>query len=105
MSSFEFKKNCFICADLCAVVPDPKHPSRWEKNKGILCQTADRGSSKQSFKEVLLQLCNERNDAEADTVRVRLAGAPSDLHAADARYPFFLIEMIMVARSWLFAQG
>ena len=86
MPSFEFKTSCFICGHLCAIVPDERHPERWEKNKGILCKTADRGSGKKSFKEVLLQVCNQRDDADADIVRTRLLGAPSDLHAADARY-------------------
>ena len=64
---------------------DPKNPGRWEKNKGILCKTADRGHGKKSFKEVLLSVCDNRSDVQSDEVRVRLAGASSDLHAADAR--------------------
>lgn len=68
---------------------DPKNPGRWEKNKGILCKTADRGPGKKSFKEVLLSICDKRSDVQSDEVRVRIAGAPSDLHAADARLYFY----------------
>ena len=33
----------------------------------------------------IVQACYERNDLHGDNVRIRLQGAPSDLHAADAR--------------------
>lgn len=82
---FNFKVNCFICGEVCQTVPDPKHPDRWSKNKGILCRTADRGAGKLSFKEVMLDICRQRGDEEADIVRLRLLGATSDLHAAEAR--------------------
>ena len=36
--------------------------------------------------DVLLEVCKKRDDILGDTVMVRLQGAPSDLHAADARY-------------------
>lgn len=61
---------------------------------GVLCKTADRGSAKfedgkevrrKSFKEVILDVCNNRSDEQAERVRVRLEGAPSDLHAVEAR--------------------
>ena len=56
VSMFDFKRNCFICGQSCEVTPDLKNPGRWEKNCGILCQTADRGKSNKSFKEVLLEV-------------------------------------------------
>ena len=37
------------------------------------------------FKEVMLKVSNERCDIQGDAVRIRLEGAPSDLHAAEAR--------------------
>lgn len=40
----------------------------------------------QSLKEEILHKCDERNDKWASEVRLRVAGAVSDLHAADARY-------------------
>ena len=33
----------------------------------------------------IVQACYERNDLHGDNVMIRLQGAPSDLHAADAR--------------------
>ena len=38
------------------------------------------------FKEVLENTCSERVDILADKVLVRIQGAVSDLHAANARY-------------------
>ena len=35
-----------------------------------------------------IQVCDTRDDDLGETVRVRLEGAPTDLHAADARYDF-----------------
>lgn len=69
---------------------DNKHPDRWEKNPGVLCKTANRGkdqfgNARKSFKEVLLETCDNRKDILGDQVRLRLEGAISDLHAADAR--------------------
>ena len=93
-SAFEFRNHCFFCGEKCAVVADPKHPNRFKKNPGVLCRTADRGNAKfddgkevrrKSFKQVILDVCNDRSDEQADMVRVRLEGAPSDLHAAEAR--------------------
>ena len=36
--------------------------------------------------DVLLEVYKKRDDILGDTVMVRLQGAPSDLHAANARY-------------------
>lgn len=92
--SFEFKKACLFCGKDCSIVKDSKNPTRWEKNPGVLCKTANRGkdqfgNERKSFKEVLLEICSKRNDILGDQVRVRLEGAVSDLHAADARYILF----------------
>ena len=94
IEAFEFKTQCFICGKDCAVKADPKNPSRFKKNPGVLCTTADRGSVKfedgrevkrKSFKQVMLDVCNNRSDKLAEEVRVRLEGAPSDLHAVEER--------------------
>ena len=47
-----------------------------------------RGNSwqKSSKEQILLEICNERNDDRANEVRIRLMGATADLHAADAQY-------------------
>ena len=52
--SFDFKKSCFMCGSERIVEPDPKHPSRWNKKKGVLCRAADKGKGKQFFRDVLL---------------------------------------------------
>ena len=62
VQNFDFNTLCFICSEPCAVVPDERHPDRFDKKPGILCRTADRGKSKEgikrkSFKEVLLDVC------------------------------------------------
>ena len=36
----------------------------------MLCRTADRGSGSKTFKESILDKCNERNDEWAGQVRV-----------------------------------
>ncbi len=38
------------------------------------------------FKEVVHKYCDERGDKQANEVRVRVMGATSDLHSADAQY-------------------
>ena len=52
----------------------------------FLCRTTDQGGGKNSFKEVILQVCDERDDEQAVSVRFRIQGSSSDLHAAEARY-------------------
>jgi hypothetical protein len=42
--------------------------------------------TKKPFREVPLEICRERGNQWANDVQVRLEGALSDLHAADARY-------------------
>ena len=53
----------------------------------LLCTTANR-NQRESYKNALLKVCDERKDEWSDQVRVRLndSRASSDLHAADARY-------------------
>ena len=53
--SFNFKESCLFCGLACSVDRDEKHPNRWGKNPGVLCQTGDRGKGK-GFKEVLLDV-------------------------------------------------
>ena len=94
----DFRKLCLFCAKPCSIIPDERHPDRWEKNAGILCKTADRkvqGQKVLSFKEVLLQV----NLLKSSTAILKVIdapnhqlivpptpqGAPSDLYAADAR--------------------
>ena len=74
------KANAFFCGEKCAVEADPKNPNHFKKYPGILCRTADRGSEKfeygkemkrKSFKPVILEVCIDRSDEQAEKVRVR----------------------------------
>ena len=38
---------------------------------------------KHDFKKAILDVCNHRNDGQANDIRIRIHGAISDLHAAD----------------------
>ena len=75
IKQFEFRKNCLLCDETCALIANPRHPDRWRK--AVLCRTADR-PGRQPFKEAILKACGSRKDEWARQV--------SDLHAADARY-------------------
>ncbi|KAG0727209.1 hypothetical protein GWK47_035120 [Chionoecetes opilio] len=81
-SEFEFKKHCLFCGEMC-VPKDPKHPSRWRKV--CQCRTVGRPGRK-SFKDSIIEKCEERGDKLSADVRIRVLGARSDLHAADAQY-------------------
>ena len=80
---FNFREKCFYCGEICTLKPDPKNPKRWQK--ALLCRTVDR-PGKATFKETILSVCEARDDDWAKRVEVRIRGAVSDLHAADARY-------------------
>ena len=82
-SNFDFKQQCFYCGEACALTPSKTNSSRWRRS--YLCRTADRGTTK-TFKETVMEICRQRNDKWAQEVQVRLEGAVSDLHAADAHY-------------------
>jgi hypothetical protein len=59
-----------------------KNPSRWRP--AYVCRQVKEGSI--PLKQEILNHCDDRNDSLAEEVRVRISGALSDLHAADARY-------------------
>ncbi len=62
---------------------DEKHPESWE---GVLkCETTDRPHAP-SFRNVLLDMCQKRNDTWGKEVSLRIQGAVADLPAADAQY-------------------
>ena len=84
---FIWKQHCLFCAKSCPLEKDPKHPDRWKE--AFLCKTSDRDiQGRGTYRNVLLSICDQRNDAWADEVRLRLndSRAFSDLHAADGRY-------------------
>ena len=73
---------------------DKKHPDRCKK--AVLCRTAYAGPVK---KESILEACTQHNDDIANQVRVRVEGALSDLHAADARYHVNCMASFMSPKS------
>ena len=94
---FRFKENCLFCGELCKMEKNKKHPDRWKK--AVLCRTAYAGPGKKAFKEFILEACTQRNDDIANQVRVRVEGALSDLHAADARYHVNCMASFMSPKS------
>ena len=82
LPTFDFKKHCFICGDECHP-KDPKHPDRWERV--VQCETSDRPGIT-SFKDVLLDVCEQRHDDWGRKVEIRIKGALTDLPAAEAQY-------------------
>ena len=81
-----WKTHCFFCVDTCSILADPKNPNRWRES--YKCHTSDRGTELSTFKDAVLKVCDERGDAWAEQVRVRLSDTRCsfDLHTADARY-------------------
>ena len=71
---------CF-CGEKCIMDFDKKNPNRWRRV--LLCRTADR-VDRTTFKQTILDVIDSRQ------VKIRLMGAISDLHAADARFFFFV---------------
>ena len=45
----------------------------------MLCRTDDRGSGSKTFKQSILDKCNERNDEWVGQVKLHVEGAISDL--------------------------
>ena len=82
--SFSFQKHCLFCGEHCDSQLDSKNPSRWRRV--VQCRTADCGPGQKAFKEAILETCDQRGDEWAHQVRLRIQGAVSDLHAADAQY-------------------
>ncbi len=83
LPKFSFLHHCIYCGEECEVQRDPKNPARWKP--AYICTQYVTGRKKY-LKQELFEKCDERNDQWASQVRVRIAGAVSDLHAADARY-------------------
>ena len=93
---FVFKEHCLFCGHQCKQL-DSRNPQRWRKV--IQCRTAERGKGHISFKDRILLVCGHRNDLQADNVRLRVQGAVSDLHAADAQYHLDCYNAFMSPKS------
>jgi len=87
--SFDWKCNCLFCGDECTN-KDPKNPARWRPY--FECHTSERtyknGEVMPTFKEIILEVCDKRQDEWSDEVRLRISDTRclKDLHTADARY-------------------
>jgi hypothetical protein len=68
----------------CTVDYDPKVPKE-RRFAAYLVRTDIRGDGLK-VKDVILKQCNVRDDDLGETVRTRVLGAGSDLHAVNARY-------------------
>ena len=79
--NFEFKKHCIFCGEECLPI-DKKNPTRWRQV--VQCEMVKQGT--ENLKVKLMQICDERGDNKANEVRIRIIGAPCDLHASDAQY-------------------
>jgi len=95
-TTFNFREHCIFCGALCIMDRDPKHPDRWRKV--TLCRTADRAADR-TYKQKILDTCFERQDNWAKDVEIRVVGAVSDLHAADARYHIDCRDAFMTDRA------
>ena len=82
-SPFNFKDHCIICGDAC-LKQDPRNPKRWRRV--VKCQATYRGEKRKTFKEVILDTCDRRNDEFGNKVRLRVLSTVSDLYAAGAQY-------------------
>lgn len=83
-SNFSFLRHCLFCGSDCNVEKPAKNPGRWRK--AYIFRQVECAQVGKSLKEHLLEKCDERKDKWAGEVRIRIQGAVSDLHAADARY-------------------
>ena len=86
---FKFREHCIYCGETCAVENACKNPNRWVP--AYLVTEVDRKEVDERGKNVtskdrILKQCKVRADDWADVVMMRVTGAPSDLHASDARY-------------------
>ena len=87
----------------CIIDYTTKNPSRWRQV--YLYRTADSGKKTIPFKDVILEVCDARNDVLSVKVKIRIQGAVSDLHAADARYNEDCRSSFMASRSVKSASG
>ncbi|KAG1678468.1 Multidrug resistance-associated protein 1 [Nymphon striatum] len=81
----------------CSLNPDPENPSRWKRI--VQCKTADRRSNQKSFKEVIINACDLRNNDWAQKVRLRIEGPMSYLNAADTQYHTFCMSLFFDNRN------
>lgn len=81
---FDYKKNCFICANPC-IAPDRKHPDRHRKfNVCVYTEPMQNGCT---FKDNILSRCDALGDKDSRSQQVRYRiEAIIDLPSNDCRY-------------------
>ena len=75
MPDFLFKRDCLFCGQICEP-KDPKHPQRWEPVSK--CETEKR-PGQPTFKQVILDICDECQDDWSRVVEIKVNAAPNDL--------------------------
>ncbi len=96
-ASFCFQEHCIFCGESCSLEKDRKNPGRWRE--AYLCRETGESVGKTPLKQSVLDVCEKRNDKWAASVRERVSGAISDLHAADGRYHLICRTSFMSPRS------
>ena len=79
----DFKSKCFLCTNECKP-KDPKNPTSWKK--WSVCEKEYLNKNNTSFKDVLLNICDERQDDWSEQVFIRLQAVQTTLPAYDGRY-------------------
>ena len=82
--SFDFLAQCIFCGDHCNLEKDLTNPERWRP--AFLCRSTVSKHDRKPYKQYILEKCSDHDDDWGNEVRVRVEGAISDLHAAEARY-------------------
>lgn len=88
-AAFDFQKHCLFCNDISPCILPHEYDARVPSQYRIPASkvTTDKmADGETNYKQYLLDLCQKRDDELGRIVRDRILGAPSDLHAADARY-------------------
>ena len=87
--TFTFKEPCIYYGIDCVVKKDKNNPDRWLPAylmTEVEIREVDEKGNQIKMKNKILNQCKKRGDRWADMVALNIAGAPSDLHASDARY-------------------
>ena len=79
----DFKTKCFLCAAECQS-KDPKHPDRWRR--WVQCEKEPLDENAPTFKDTLLDICDQRQDDWSKEVFLRLQAVMTTLPAYDGRY-------------------
>ena len=86
---FKFREHCIYCGETCAIDKACKNPNRWVPVYLVTevdTKEVDERGKHVTSKDRILKQCKVSADDWADVVMMRVTGAPSDLHASDARY-------------------